>query len=288
MVLLDMSSTDSRPSKVHFPDGCENLDSLQKKKILMLVCKSIINQFIELDPPTIFGLAQSNTTPSEQPVSHSLPVASKPDLVNAYSRNLLSLGLLLMEFNDGIHEGDGERIIRCWRYFLPIFKLDKRTNYSIEAFILLAQHQFLFTERQKAQLTWSRTINTHGKSGKNISCDLHMEHLNRDIKTAIASNATDASIVRAGKSLKKHLAIQTQFDRDNGVPTPSGKHSRKSSDKDRAAIIEQLVSVKVFKVIPDRSHKSFEKLNEHMYEPLDVHEFRSWMENQMQKILICT
>ncbi len=88
----------------------------------------------------------------------------------------------------------------------------------------------------------------------------------------MGSNATDASIVRAGKSLKKHVAIQNQFDRDNSVPTPSGK-----SDKDRATIIEQLVSAEVFKVIPDRS---FGKLNEHMY---DVKDFRSWMENQMQK-----
>ncbi len=81
----------------------------------MLTCTSVINQFVELDPPT---LTQSSTTPSEQPVSHSLPVVSKPDLVNAYARNLLSLGLLLMELNDGVREGDGERVIRCWRYYI--------------------------------------------------------------------------------------------------------------------------------------------------------------------------
>ena len=137
---------------------------------------------------------------------------------------------------------------------------------------------------------WSRTVNTHGRTGKNISCDLHMEHLNREIKTAIAgmgSNVTDASIVRAGKSLQKHVAIQLQFDRENGVPTPSGKHSRKSSDKDRATIIEQLVSAKVFKTIPGRYHKTFEKFSEHMYDQLEIKEFRSWMENQIQKLLMC-
>ncbi len=274
----------SRPSEVYFPDGCEQLDSLQKKKILLLVGVSVID---EIEPPYIFDRTPSTTTTTSEQ-----PAASKPDLVNAYSRNLMSLGLLLMEFNDGIREGDGERAIRCWRYFLPLFKLDKRTNYSVEAFILLAQHEFLFTERQKAQLIWSRTVNTHGKSGKNISCDLHMEHLNREIKTVIAgmgSNVTDVSILRAGKSLQKHVAIQNQFDKENGVPTASGKHSRKSSDKDRATIIEQLVSAKaLIKVIPDRSHRSFGKLNEHMYEPLSVNEFRSWMEGQMQKLLMCS
>ena len=92
----------------------------------------------------------------------------------------MSLGLLLMEFTDGIREGDGNRNIRCWRYFLPIL-------YSVEAFVLLSQYKFLFTPRMAAQLKWSRTINTHGRIGKNISCDLHMEHSNRDVKTSICS-----------------------------------------------------------------------------------------------------
>ena len=88
-----------------------------------------------------------------------------------------------MEFMDATREGDGERIIRCWRYLLLLFKLDKRTNYSVEAFNLLAQYEFFFTPRMKAQLMWSRTVNMHGRAGKNISCDLH---LNREIKTGMA------------------------------------------------------------------------------------------------------
>ena len=292
MEILSMRSVDSRPSKVYFPDGYETLDSLQKKKVLMLVCLSVVDRFVEIEPPAIFSSTQSGTPSDlEAHILSPTPSDGKPDLISAYSRNLLSLGLLFMEFNDGIREGDGERIIRCWRYFLPLFKLDKRTNYSVEAFILLAQYEFLFTERQKAQLMWSRTVNTHGRTGKNISCDLHMEHLNREIKTAIAgmgSNVTDSSIIRAGKSLQKHVAIQLQFDKENGVPTPSGKHSRKSSDKDRTTIIEQLVSAKVFKTIPGRYHKTFEKFSEHMYDQLEVKEFRSWMENQIQKLLMCS
>ena len=49
------------------------------------------------------------------------------------------MGLLYMEFCDGIREGDGARIIRCWRYFLPMFKASGRTNYVVEAFNLLFQ-----------------------------------------------------------------------------------------------------------------------------------------------------
>ena len=193
-----------------------------------------------------------------------------------------------MEFIDAVREGDGERIIRCWRYLLLLFKLDKCTHYSVETFNLLAQYEFMFTLRMKAQLMWSRTINTHGtcRVGNTISCDLHMEHLNREIKTVIAgmgSNVTDKAIVRAGKLLQKHVAIQRQFDADNKVPAQSGKHSRRSSKKDRDKMIEQLISAKVFKSISARHHKSFKKFNNHTYDTFSMTDFHVWIENQLRK-----
>ena len=100
------------------------------------------------------------------------------DHVRAYAKEVLSLGLLLMEFTDAVREGDGERITRCWKYFLLLFKSSERTNYSVEAFNLSLELEYVMTPRMKQQLTWERTINIHGKSGRNVSMDLHMEHIN--------------------------------------------------------------------------------------------------------------
>ena len=75
---------------------------------------------------------------------------------------------------------------------------------AIEAFVLLAQEKFLQSPRIALQLKWSRTINTHGKPGKNIPCDLHMEHLNHEAKNAfigLGSNITDQSVKRIGQCL---------------------------------------------------------------------------------------
>ncbi len=116
-----------------------------------------------------------------------------------------------------------------------------------------------------------------------------MEHLNRDIKTSIAgmgSNVTDNSILRAGKSLKKHVAIQKQFDLVNNVTAQSGKHSRRSSLKDRATIVDQLVSAKVFKSIPGREYNNFKTLNEHMYNSMSMSDFKAWLELHLQKVLM--
>ena len=39
------------------------------------------------------------------------------DGVHDYAKDTLVLGLLFMEFNDSIREGDGDRIIRCWKFY---------------------------------------------------------------------------------------------------------------------------------------------------------------------------
>ncbi len=62
---------------------------------------------------------------------------------------VLSLGLLFMEFIDAIREGDGDRICSCWKFLLLIFKATGRKNYAIA---LLAQLKFVLSPRMAAQL----------------------------------------------------------------------------------------------------------------------------------------
>jgi len=95
--------------------------------------------------------------------------------VLSYANEIFSLGLLYLEYIDSIKEGDGDRILRCWRYMLLLFKASNKTKFS---YSLLAHYQYLFSERMCKQLLWSRTVNVHGKPGKNIPMALHMEHLN--------------------------------------------------------------------------------------------------------------
>ena len=39
-----------------------------------------------------------------------------------YQRSLLDYGMLILNFFDAISEGDGERVIRCWKFFLMYLK----------------------------------------------------------------------------------------------------------------------------------------------------------------------
>ena len=108
--------------------------------------------------------------------------SSNSDRVNIYAKEVVSVGLLYKEFEDAVRERDGQRVFRCWKYLLLVFKATNRKNYSIKAFTLLAQQKFILSPRLSHQLLWSRFVNTSGKEGSNVPCDLHMEHLNRVLK----------------------------------------------------------------------------------------------------------
>ena len=43
-----------------------------------------------------------------------------------YATDVLSLGFLLLKFNDANRESNSDHIVRCWQFFLLIFKATTR------------------------------------------------------------------------------------------------------------------------------------------------------------------
>ena len=97
------------------------------------------------------------------------------DRIHEHSVQLLSIGLMYIYSRDAIKEGDGNRVLRSWRYMLPIFIGSGRKNYAKEALMLIG-HQELLPGRLSQQMLWSRFVNVSGGKGKNIPADLHNEH----------------------------------------------------------------------------------------------------------------
>ena len=85
----------------------------------------------------------------------------------------------------------------------------------------------------KQQLVWEQTVNVHGRPGKNIPCDLYMEHLNRQCKGTIGSLGPTVSsvnmVARIGKSVGELMKITTQYDSISKLNLESGKHSKRST-----------------------------------------------------------
>ena len=215
----------------------------ERKEILNKVSKEVVNKFIDFS--------------FRGPTS-----AIENDDVHKYAKHLLGLGLFYLEFSDAIREGDGSTILRCWRYLLPIFLGSNRTNYSCEVLNMLFQHSYGLSPRLSAQLLWSRCVNLHGRPGKNIPANLHMEHLNRLDKEVIknlGANKTEKAICRVGCAIGTIAPVLRKFDEQNDIDSPTGAHKVASYTRDRNIVVSELCYMNVFNAVPGRAHSSFKK-----------------------------
>lgn len=206
-----------------------------------------------------------------------------PDGVLDYASALLNDGLLLLEFRDTIREGDGPRILRCWKVLLMYFQYAKHKNYQKEAFHLLAGVSAAALEHIAHQLTWSRVVNTSGGKGKNVPLDLHMEHLNRTVKDHIANlgaNIAEKSILQCGESLKWLIETCKNFDEQMQTRS-SSKHTKGSDANDEKVILKELTKTSsVFDYVPGRVHPSFKAVRPSTAEHIDKAKLLWWIKGK--------
>ena len=103
----------------------------------------------------------------------------------SYQRALLDYGLLILNFFDGISEGDGERVIRCWKFFLMYLKHQGANKYLLEALYLMFQTNAMLSPQAAHRLIWNRFIKNKPGIGGNIPLDLQLEFYNKLVKDAI-------------------------------------------------------------------------------------------------------
>lgn len=231
---FEMDSLQSVPSKKHVPEG-ENTWMLSDEER-----QELLNTLIEKLMKTFFVCDFHNRT--------AVDMNSK-DRVHLYTKLLLSYGVFYWEYCDAIKEGDGLRILRCWRYMLPMFISSGRRNYAIESMQILIQHDYLLSPREAAELIWCRFVNVHGCPGRNIANDLHMEHLNRNCKTPIrglGANKTPESMSRIANALGTVVPVLDNFDDNNKVPKTSGNHNPQNAAKDLKMLMSVLKDASVF------------------------------------------
>ena len=171
------------------------------------------------------------------------------DKVHLYALQVLNLALLWHGFNDSIREGDGDRIMTYYKFILNVFKAGRCSNYCKEVVILLTQFHCLLSERQAAQLKWSRCVNTKGFHGCNVPCDLHLEHLNRRIKDMLRglhSNVTPKALNRAAQSVGVVHQVCDNLSTETNLHKESGRHIRASFNKECAKMVKQLEEKEVF------------------------------------------
>lgn len=68
----------------------------------------------------------------------------REDYVYNYVCVRLSFGMLFRNFNDVVREGDGVRILRCWKFLFLIYKVNKYYKYVFVVLYFIVKIIFLF------------------------------------------------------------------------------------------------------------------------------------------------
>ena len=99
--------------------------------------------------------SEEQTTPAEQKID---------DRYN-YATARLNFGMIVLTFDDAVKEGDGERILRCWKFVMLIFHDYKHTKYAFAALQLFFFSTCLLSKRLCHLLKWNRTVNNKRERG---------------------------------------------------------------------------------------------------------------------------
>ena len=76
---------------------------------------------------------------------------------------------------------------------------------------------------------WERTVNVHDKPGRNVSMDLHMEHINKECQQAMGSLSSNVGEKAVGQSIGEVMQVTQKFDCVNKPRDESGRHPRRTT-----------------------------------------------------------
>ena len=220
---------------IQFLQGGSNV----KLEYIQLLARKVVDRLTIVDSAFLSGDAESD------------------DHMYNYTRVMCHYGALMIEFRDAWAEGNSERVVRCWRLFMPHFRVSGCTQLLV------------LSPNLVHQVMWHRFVNTKGGLGNNIPCDLHNEHVNKLIKTIIqnmGSNLTENSLQRAVRCVSPLYAICKQFDRVTGVPIITSAHSTKSLEGGLSLVVAQVLRWDLITQMGNREHNAFPNIH---LNPLD-------------------
>ena len=203
------------------------------------------------------------------------------DFINNYSRALLTFNLLLRNVNDCIREGDGARLMECYKFALLYFRCYGHTKYAYTLIKLF--YKIKFQPETAFRVIWNRFINIHGKKGKNISRDLHLEHLNNFLKEllrSLRSNLNEANAKRIANSVKNLKLIVSNLEESYKIKSKSHSSKQHKSVSDIKKLSAELIKAEVFESKPGRQYESFQNFDKDLLSSLDLTSTLNWMKEK--------
>jgi len=210
---------------------------------------------------------------------------AKADYKFNYHSAKLAFGLVLLEFNDALKEGDGDRLFELYKLALLIYKTHGHYKYAYGVLLYLVKCIAILPPSQALRLKWNRTYNVSGLPGRNIPLDLQKEHDNKDVKCMwrnLGANLDEHNAERTAGTLQSTQLVYQSVDRDCMV----NEHhfARKIPNEEEAVnqITTDLLSNDVFKRTPGREgYASFPKFERNLLHNLDYRDLHKWLKEHI-------
>ena len=168
--------------------------------------------------------------------------------------------------------------MRCWKIFLLYYKAYGHHKYALASFLLQSNTMAIFTEAQAQQLIWNRTVNRKGGRGRNISCELRLEQINRLSKELLHNlgvNLNEVGAKRESMAIGFLEKILQSIEEDLRVP--NGHHKMKEKEADMHHLIGNLLSKEIFKHTNGRKHEKYNGFERNLLAKLDVTSLANWL-----------
>lgn len=224
-----------------------------------------VHNFVIEDP---IQEVEANVT---DPVDHKL----------AYMKASLTFNLLLRTMNDCVKEGDGPRLINAYKVAMLYFKCYSHHKYALSILKLLCTIKL---EPKKAfRLIWSRFVNTKGKKGKNISLDLHQEHLNLFLKEQLKNlrvNLDESNSDRVAKSLNALGIMIENVERNLCIAEDDHYRKIPATKADIEKLAMEYKNADVFKERVGRQFSSFPHFDENTLKALNLDALVDWIKDK--------
>jgi ribosome-associated toxin RatA of RatAB toxin-antitoxin module len=210
------------------------------------------------------------------------------DDMYSYQRSLMEIGMLIMNIQDGISEGDGGRVVRCWKFLLLYLKHDRgSTKYSVEVLYMMFQIKAMLSPRSAHQLIWNRFTKLRPGHAGHIPLDLNLEFYNKTVKQSIkklGSNASKKSINRICRSIDVTKVLMENFDKEVKTYKTSGKHVRKSALKDMKLVVAELLDQQALSNVPGRSYSYYANSKSSILAGFDLEKMYKWINDHKKNI----
>ncbi|XP_022783267.1 uncharacterized protein LOC111324048 [Stylophora pistillata] len=225
-----------------------------------------------------FEAVQSNPTSQTN-------ASSDADRVYNYTRQALLLLPLRMDHEDAIKLGDGERVLRLYKFFCLFYKVSNCPKYAIAMLNLQARVKCLLSPRLAHSLTWNIFVNHQGQIDTNFPMDKEIEHDNLAFKTDIHSfkgEITDRSIARVSHSTGPTNEILSAYDNSTDIRKPPGKHTKMSTEDDVMTLVDQFIEVDLYNSIAGRKHSAFSDMKQNLLADINVEDLKSWISKSLK------